>query len=67
MSYTKKQEKKIIKKAIQTLNTKYRKKKTQLNNKVKQNNKQENVEGPCIHISFEIVRYLYLFAAKKRW
>ena len=41
------------------------KKKTQLNNKVKQNNKQENVESPCIHIPFEIVRYLYLFVAKK--
>ena len=63
-SHTQKNKKKNHKKAIQTSNTKYRKKKT-LNNKVKQNNKQENVDGPCIHIPFEIVRYLYLSAAKK--
>ena len=66
-SHTQKNKKKNHKKAIQTSNTKYRKKKT-LNNKLKQNNKQENVDGPCIHIPFfETVRYLYLLAAEKRW
>ena len=37
----------------------------QLNNKVKQSIKQENVEGLCISIPFAIVRYSYLFVVKK--
>ena len=56
----KKNKKENHKKAIQTTKTKYSKKKIQLNNKVKHNNKQENVEGPYIRIPFAIVRSLSL-------
>ena len=62
-SYTK-NKKKNHKKAIQASNTKYRKSKIQLNNKIKQNDKQENVEGPYIRIPFANVRYLSLCSKK---
>ena len=51
---------------MQTSNTKYRQNKIQLNNRVKQNNKQEKVEGSYICIPFAIVWYLSL-CSKKCW
>ena len=49
---------------MQTSNTKYGQNKIQLNNRVKQNNKQEKDEGPYICIPFAIVRYLSLCGKK---